>query len=55
MALAHTILALLAKHPESGYDISKHFDEGLSCYWKATPATGIPGAWQNDESSLGDF
>ncbi|KPQ33560.1 MAG: putative transcriptional regulator [Phormidesmis priestleyi Ana] len=36
MALAHTILALLAKHPESGYDISKHFDEGLSCYWKAT-------------------
>ncbi|MEO1683827.1 MAG: PadR family transcriptional regulator [Cyanobacteria bacterium J06631_12] len=36
MALAHTILALLAKHPGSGYDISKHFDEGLSCYWKAT-------------------
>ena len=36
MALAHTILALLAKEPGSGYDISKHFDEGLSCYWKAT-------------------
>jgi len=36
MALAHTILALLAKRPESGYDISKHFDEGLSCYWEAT-------------------
>ncbi|MEL6603997.1 MAG: PadR family transcriptional regulator [Cyanobacteria bacterium J06614_10] len=36
MALAHTILALLAKRPGSGYDISKHFDEGISCYWKAT-------------------
>lgn len=36
MALAHTILALLAKQPDSGYDISKHFDEELSCYWKAT-------------------
>ena len=36
MALAHTILALLAKHPGSGYDITKHFEEGLSCYWKAT-------------------
>ena len=36
MALAHTILALLAKQPGSGYDITKHFDKGLSCYWKAT-------------------
>ncbi|MBE9070467.1 PadR family transcriptional regulator [Leptolyngbya cf. ectocarpi LEGE 11479] len=36
MALAHTILALLAQRPDSGYDISKRFDEGLSCYWKAT-------------------
>ena len=36
MALAHTILALLAQQPDSGYDISKRFDEGLSCYWKAT-------------------
>ncbi len=36
MALAHTILALLSKHPGSGYDISKHFDEELGCYWKAT-------------------
>lgn len=36
MALAHTILALLAKQPGSGYDISKRFDEELSCYWKAT-------------------
>ena len=36
MALAHTILALLAKDPGSGYDISKRFDQGPSCYWKAT-------------------
>ena len=36
MALAHTILALLVQRPDSGYDISKRFDEGLSCYWKAT-------------------
>ena len=36
MALTHTILALLAKHPGSGYDITKHFEEGMSCYWKAT-------------------
>ncbi|MEL6936736.1 MAG: PadR family transcriptional regulator [Cyanobacteria bacterium J06607_17] len=36
MALAHTILALLAQRSDSGYDISKRFDEGLSCYWKAT-------------------
>ena len=36
MALAHTILALLAQQPNSGYDLSKRFDEGLSCYWKAS-------------------
>ena len=36
MALTHTLLALLIKHPQSGYDISKSFDEELSCYWKAT-------------------
>jgi DNA-binding PadR family transcriptional regulator len=36
MALAHTILALLAQQSDSGYDISKRFDEDLSCYWKAT-------------------
>lgn len=36
MALSHTILALLSKQPDSGYDISKRFDEKLSCYWKAT-------------------
>lgn len=36
MALAHTVLALLAQQPKSGYDISKCFDEGLSCYWRAS-------------------
>ncbi|MEL7354205.1 MAG: PadR family transcriptional regulator [Cyanobacteria bacterium P01_A01_bin.116] len=36
MALAHTILALLSKRPGSGYDITKSFDEELSCYWQAT-------------------
>ncbi len=36
MAIAHTILALLSKHSGSGYDISKQFDEELSCYWTAT-------------------
>ncbi|MBT9311499.1 PadR family transcriptional regulator [Leptothoe kymatousa] len=36
MAIAHTILALLAQRPNSGYDISKRFDEGLSCYWQAS-------------------
>ncbi|MEO0374544.1 MAG: PadR family transcriptional regulator [Cyanobacteria bacterium P01_A01_bin.17] len=36
MALAHTVLALLAQQPKSGYDVSKCFDEGLSCYWRAS-------------------
>ncbi len=36
MALAQTILALLSQQPDSGYGISKRFDEGLSCFWKAT-------------------
>ncbi len=36
MALAHTILALLSQQPDSGYGISKRFDEGISCFWKAT-------------------
>lgn len=36
MALAHTILAVLAQSPCSGYDISKRFDEGVGCYWKAS-------------------
>lgn len=36
MALAHTILVVLASEPRSGYDVSKCFDESLSCYWKAS-------------------
>lgn len=36
MALSHTILAVLANSPCSGYDISKRFEEGVSCFWKAS-------------------
>lgn len=36
MALAHTILAVLAHIPSSGYDISKQFEEGVGCYWQAS-------------------
>lgn len=36
MTLAHTVLASLARSPGSGYDLSKHFNQGSSCYWKAT-------------------
>ena len=36
MALAHTILTVLAHAPQSGYDISKEFDEAVSCFWRAT-------------------
>lgn len=36
MALAHTILALLSENSLSGYDVSKKFDEGIGCYWKAS-------------------
>lgn len=36
MALAHTILTLLSEQPSSGYDISKQFEETISCYWKAS-------------------
>lgn len=36
MALAHTILTILTYSPCSGYDISKRFEEGVSCYWKAS-------------------
>jgi DNA-binding PadR family transcriptional regulator len=35
MALSHTILAILANSPHSGYDISKRFEE-VSCYWQAS-------------------
>ncbi|MGA1263145.1 MAG: PadR family transcriptional regulator [Prochlorothrix sp.] len=36
MALAHTILTVLANQPSSGYDISKRFEESVSCFWKAS-------------------
>jgi DNA-binding PadR family transcriptional regulator len=36
MALAHTILVILASEPRSGYDVSKVFDESIGCFWKAS-------------------
>ncbi|MBW4652094.1 MAG: PadR family transcriptional regulator [Kaiparowitsia implicata GSE-PSE-MK54-09C] len=36
MALAHTILVLLANTPRSGYDVSKCFDDSVGCFWKAS-------------------
>ncbi|AFY40355.1 transcriptional regulator, PadR-like family [[Leptolyngbya] sp. PCC 7376] len=36
MALVHTILTLLLENPSSGYDISKRFEDGISCYWNAS-------------------
>lgn len=36
MALAHTILSLLSENSLSGYDVSKQFDQGIGCYWKAS-------------------
>ncbi|NJL48253.1 MAG: PadR family transcriptional regulator [Leptolyngbyaceae cyanobacterium SM2_5_2] len=36
MALSHTILAVLSYQPRSGYDISKCFEETVSCYWQAS-------------------
>lgn len=36
MALAHTILTVLSEQPSSGYDISKRFEETVSCYWTAS-------------------
>ncbi|HIK46664.1 MAG TPA: PadR family transcriptional regulator [Leptolyngbyaceae cyanobacterium M65_K2018_010] len=36
MALSHTILAVLSDQPLSGYDISKRFEESVSCYWQAS-------------------
>jgi len=36
MALVHTILTVLCEHPASGYDLSKQFEETVSCYWKAS-------------------
>ncbi|MGB3312603.1 MAG: PadR family transcriptional regulator [Nodosilinea sp.] len=36
MALSHTILAVLCRESLSGYDISKRFEESVSCYWQAS-------------------
>ncbi len=36
MTLSHTILAVLSQQPYSGYDISKRFEESVSCYWQAS-------------------
>lgn len=36
MALSQTILAVLSHAPHSGYDISKRFEESVSCYWQAS-------------------
>ncbi|WP_017301180.1 PadR family transcriptional regulator [Nodosilinea nodulosa] len=36
MALSHTILAVLSRESLSGYDISKRFEESVSCYWQAS-------------------
>ena len=36
MTLAHTILTVLMESPCSGYDLSKRFEESVSCFWKAS-------------------
>ncbi|MDX2273169.1 MAG: PadR family transcriptional regulator [Cyanobacteriota bacterium] len=36
MALTHAILATLARSPLSGYDLAKHFDQYVACYWQAS-------------------
>ncbi len=36
MALAHAILALLVNCPQSGYDLTKNFEQSVGCFWKAT-------------------
>lgn len=35
MALTHAILALLTKHPASGYELAKKFNEDLGTFWKS--------------------
>jgi DNA-binding PadR family transcriptional regulator len=37
MSLSHTILTFLSESPHSGYDLSKHFENAVSCFWKAKP------------------
>jgi len=36
MTLSHAIATILLQSPHSGYDLSKEFDEKVSCYWQAT-------------------
>ena len=36
MALAHTILVVLLEEPNSGYGISKQFEENVGCFWQAS-------------------
>ena len=36
MTLAHTILTVLLESDHSGYDLSKRFEESVSCFWKAS-------------------
>ncbi|WP_414551838.1 PadR family transcriptional regulator [Anabaena sp. CCY 0017] len=36
MSLAHAIASILLQSPRTGYDLSKEFNEKVSCYWQAT-------------------
>ena len=36
MALSHTILILLRETTQTGYELSKIFEDALSCFWKAS-------------------
>lgn len=36
MTLSHTILILLCESAQSGYDVSKRFEDSVSCFWKAS-------------------
>jgi DNA-binding PadR family transcriptional regulator len=36
MTLSHTILILLCEEAQSGYDLSKRFEDRVSFYWKAS-------------------
>ncbi|NER37374.1 MAG: PadR family transcriptional regulator [Oscillatoria sp. SIO1A7] len=36
MTLTHTILAAIASEPQTGYDLSKRFDDSVGFFWKAS-------------------
>ncbi|WP_414545135.1 PadR family transcriptional regulator [Nostoc sp. CCY0012] len=36
MSLAHAIASILLQSPRTGYELSKEFNEKVSCYWQAT-------------------